>query len=38
MSAQNHFDVIIIGTGAGAGTLAYKLARAASKDMSESKS
>jgi choline dehydrogenase-like flavoprotein len=36
MSAQNHFDVIIIGTGAG--TLAYKLARAASKDMSESKS
>src|SRR5499426_3018505 len=26
MSAQNHFDVIIIGTGAGGGTLAHKLA------------
>jgi choline dehydrogenase-like flavoprotein len=26
MSASNHFDVIIIGTGAGGGTLAYKLA------------
>jgi choline dehydrogenase-like flavoprotein len=26
MSNQNHFDVIIIGTGAGGGTLAYKLA------------
>lgn len=26
MSAYNHYDVIIIGTGAGGGTLAYKLA------------
>ena len=26
MSTQNHFDVIIIGTGAGGGTLAHKLA------------
>jgi choline dehydrogenase-like flavoprotein len=26
MSAQNHYDVIIIGSGAGGGTLAYKLA------------
>ena len=26
MSNENHFDVIIIGTGAGGGTLAYKLA------------
>jgi choline dehydrogenase-like flavoprotein len=26
MSAQNHFDMIIIGTGAGGGTLAHKLA------------
>jgi choline dehydrogenase-like flavoprotein len=26
MAADNHFDVIIIGTGAGGGTLAYKLA------------
>src|SRR5262249_41479442 len=26
MSSENHFDVIIIGTGAGGGTLAYKLA------------
>jgi choline dehydrogenase-like flavoprotein len=26
MSAENHFDVIIIGSGAGGGTLAYKLA------------
>ena len=26
MSAQDHFDVIIIGTGAGGGTLAHKLA------------
>ena len=26
MSNTNHFDVIIIGTGAGGGTLAYKLA------------
>ena len=24
--AENHYDVIIIGTGAGGGTLAYKLA------------
>ncbi|MBI2533405.1 MAG: NAD(P)-binding protein [Deltaproteobacteria bacterium] len=26
MSNQNHYDVIIIGSGAGGGTLAYKLA------------
>ena len=26
MATQNHFDVIIIGTGAGGGTLAHKLA------------
>jgi len=26
MSAANHYDVIIIGTGAGGGTLAYRLA------------
>jgi choline dehydrogenase-like flavoprotein len=26
MSTQNRFDVIIIGTGAGCGTLAHKLA------------
>jgi glycine/D-amino acid oxidase-like deaminating enzyme len=26
MSDDNHYDVIIIGTGAGGGTLAYKLA------------
>src|SRR5437762_11669258 len=26
MSSDNHYDVIIIGTGAGGGTLAYKLA------------
>ena len=26
MSTQNHFDVIIIGSGAGGGTLAHKLA------------
>src|SRR5438067_2389043 len=26
MSSQNHYDVIIIGTGAGGGTLAYTLA------------
>src|SRR5262245_47772397 len=28
MSTQNHYDVIIIGTGAGGGTLAYRLAPA----------
>ena len=26
MATQNHYDVIIIGTGAGGGTLAYHLA------------
>jgi choline dehydrogenase-like flavoprotein len=26
MSQENHFDVIIIGTGAGGGTLVYHLA------------
>src|ERR1051326_8803387 len=26
MTSNNHYDVIIIGTGAGGGTLAYKLA------------
>ena len=31
MSTDNHFDVIIIGTGAGGGTLAYKLAPSGKK-------
>ncbi len=31
MSAQNHYDVIIIGTGAGGGTLAYKIAPSGKK-------
>ena len=31
MSSQNHYDVIIIGTGAGGGTLAHKLAPSGKK-------
>src|SRR5215212_10180110 len=31
MSTVNHYDVIIIGTGAGGGTLAYKLASSGKK-------
>ena len=31
MTSNNHFDVIIIGTGAGGGTLAYKLAPSGKK-------
>jgi len=31
MSSHNHYDVIIIGTGAGGGTLAYKLAPSGKK-------
>ena len=31
MSGANHYDVIIIGTGAGGGTLAYKLAPSGKK-------
>lgn len=31
MSSNNHFDVIIIGTGAGGGTLAYKMAPSGKK-------
>ena len=31
MTSNNHYDVIIIGTGAGGGTLAYKLAPSGKK-------
>ena len=31
MTTNNHYDVIIIGTGAGGGTLAYKLAPSGKK-------
>ena len=31
MANSNHYDVIIIGTGAGGGTLAYKLAPSGKK-------
>lgn len=31
MSTNNHYDIIIIGTGAGGGTLAYRLAQSGKK-------
>ena len=31
MSIANHYDIIIIGTGAGGGTLAYSLAQSGKK-------
>ena len=31
MTQENHFDIIIIGTGAGGGTLAYRLAPSGKK-------
>ena len=34
MTSNNHYDVIIIGTGAGGGTLAYKLGRSGSSTLS----
>ena len=35
MAQENHFDVIIIGTGAGEGTLAYALAFSAAPSLAE---
>jgi choline dehydrogenase-like flavoprotein len=32
MTSNNHYDVIIIGSGAGGGTVAYSLATAGKKD------